>query len=195
MSGALSPGAAHRRCARRGRLVAELGAVLDPDVWGKSFDDAMTAWAEIAQRGAATRRGRRPSLRPADQGGRRPPCALQGRRGQGHRPAALIGRVSGRQRVGRAAAEAGRSPRASRSAYGSPPSSRKATSTPTTASARTTPAGLTEVTQALAAFQADIEARGLGDRVLDLRLVRVRAPRRGRASRPAPTTAPAASRS
>ena len=68
-----------------------------------------------------------------------------------------------------------------------------ATSTPTTTRPRTWARRSATVSGALAAFQADLEARGVADRVLTLVWSRVRPPARGRTTPAAPTTAPAAS--
>ena len=55
--------------------------------------------------------------------------------------------------------------------------------------------GAKQIAEGLAAFQADLERRGIAGTRADARLERVRPPRRSRTTRTAPTTAPPASRS
>ena len=137
-----------------------------PDVWGKSFDDAMTAWAEIAQRAAATP-GEGASLTSArmtkevadrlapyksdeDKGidPLRSPVEYPADNELGERLQKLAGLLAQPLGIRVAAVQ-------SDSDFDTHDRQRDDHTR-----------GLTEVSQALGAFQADIEARGLGDRVL-----------------------------
>jgi uncharacterized protein (DUF1501 family) len=139
-----------------------------PQVWGKSFDDAMAAWAQIAQRGAQS---------PGEQ------AALTSAR--------LTKEVADRLAPYESDDSKGIDPLRSSVEY--PAGNELGDKLKNLAGLLAQPlgirvatvqsdsdfdtqdrqkdehtAGLTEVSGALAAFQADIEARGLGDRVLTL---------------------------
>ena len=139
-----------------------------PGVWGKSFDDAMAAWAQIAQRGTSS------SGEAAAVGSAR-----------------MAKDVADRLAPYRSDEDEGVDPLASPVEY--PKDNRLAERLKNLGGLLAQPlgirvatvdadgdfdthdrqrddhtAGLTDVSQALGAFQADIEARGLGDRVLTL---------------------------
>ena len=139
-----------------------------PDVWGKSFDDAMAAWAQIAQRATAS---------PGEQ------AAVTSAR--------LTKEVADRLAPYKSSESKGTDPLRGTVDYpedndlgkrlknlagllSQPLGIRVATVQSDSdfdthdRQAGEHAAGLTEVSGALAAFQADIESRGLGDRVLTL---------------------------
>jgi uncharacterized protein (DUF1501 family) len=137
-----------------------------PDVWGKSFDDAMAAWAQIAQRGAGS---------PGEA------AAVTSAR--------LTKEVADRLAPYKSDESKGIDPLAGSVAY--PENNELGERLKNLAGLLSQPLGirvatvesegdfdthdrqrddhtrgLEEISQALGAFQADIEARGLGDRVL-----------------------------
>ena len=139
-----------------------------PDVWGKSFDDAMTAWAEIAQRAASTP-GEAAALTSArltkEVADRLAPYksdedeGIDPLRGSveyptdnelGERLQKLAGLLAQPLGIRVAAVQTD-------SDFDTHDRQRDDHTR-----------GLLEVSQALGAFQADVEARGLGDRVLTL---------------------------
>jgi uncharacterized protein (DUF1501 family) len=139
-----------------------------PQVWGKSFDDAMAAWAQIAQR-AAQSPGEQAAVTSArltkEVADRLAPYKSDESKGidplaptveypkdneLGDRLKNLAGLLA--QPLGIRVATV-----QSDSDFDTHDKQREEHS-----------AGLTEVSEALASFQADIESRGLGDRVLTL---------------------------
>jgi uncharacterized protein (DUF1501 family) len=139
-----------------------------PQVWGKSFDDAMAAWAQIAQR-AAQSPGEQAAITSArltkEVADRLAPYKSDESKGidplaptveypkdneLGDRLKNLAGLLA--QPLGIRVATV-----QSDSDFDTHDKQREEHS-----------AGLTEVSEALASFQADIESRGLGDRVLTL---------------------------
>jgi uncharacterized protein (DUF1501 family) len=139
-----------------------------PQVWGKSFDDAMAAWAQIAQR-AAESPGEQAAVTSArltkEVADRLAPYKSDESKGidplaptveypkdneLGDRLKNLAGLLA--QPLGIRVATV-----QSDSDFDTHDKQREEHS-----------AGLTEVSEALASFQADIESRGLGDRVLTL---------------------------
>ena len=163
-----------RRCMRTARApVAAVSSPDDAELWirGSGARPTSARWTPTGASLAARPKGAGPGVglhaRRGWPSGRRPARALPPKTTtstRSRRPCLPQG-----ERLRRAPRAARRDDLAAARASGSPRSRPTASSTRTTTSPRTWPgARRRSVSQALAAFQADLEARGVADRVLTL---------------------------